>query len=904
MSRINFFKWTYFSNFLCLGFCLCLVSADSNTKSTPAARNVTDNKSKESYEDYEANEHDAALDDAKPYTDENIEGIRKFDQSIESEEKLKNVTKPENLDKVTDSSSLAEDIKIYDTDEKSKQGEDEEVFEDSELNHQNGNISGIQLTKIVPEILKYGKMVLPSSEELGAKQYQRVGRRSEDPDSKTVIQKLSRSKIDQDPKSSTVETFVQRNVSRLDQVLDLFDLYRLFDIWPDNYELNKLSPKCYAEMGKFMDGLKRGKPWALKMFDSGGHYGGSYFWGNPYWMGSRTLCREISSQEPDLPFSVEFSIAAANLSLNIPGIRKHGKSQYIGICLPYSCNKDDVHILVEQSLNTVEENRETEVIRIKSHYDYYYMAEDKTFWLVVVSSVFAFAFLFVGTVLDISIEKQKKTKKNGRIGKNYKYDNYTYAVNPPVQPYMDNAKVEVEGCMVECRNNSNGTITPTSESDDVKHSLWQEILLSFSVIRNMRQICDSSIGADTIPIIHGLRSISMGWVILGHTCIVAFKYSDNMEFRKVAERELLFQTINNSAFTVDTFFFISGLLVSFLYFRTMAKVNVNKITKTTGFLSHCIEFIGLLGYRFCRLTVPYIFTLGLVEISMKWFYYNSVFDPPADDHLNCPNYWWRNLLYVNTLFPVKEMCMLWSWYLADDTQFYILGIILLILAVRHFRAASISVAVLLVCSWCTTGYIAYSNNHMPNMDDPLALFDKIYDKPWTRFGPYLIGMIVGWILFKTECKIPMKKSIVVFGWIICTMTMLCLVYGLYKTQLDSVTAAAYSSLSHTVWALGLSWIVIACTTGHGGYANKLLSSKLLIPFSRTTYCAYLIHPIVIRWVVMRRDSPVHLAEETIAIMFLGQLVASYILAFVLSIAFEAPIVSLLKIVSPTKRKAI
>lgn len=101
---------------------------------------------------------------------------------------------------------------------------------------------------------------------------------------------------------------------------------------------------------------------------------------------------------------------------------------------------------------------------------------------------------------------------------------------------------------------------------------------------------------------------------------------------------------------------------------------------------------------------------------------------------------------------------------------------------RHFRAASISVAVLLVVSWCTTGYIAYLNNHMPkweptfckffrnnillnascifflsSMDDPLALFDKIYDKPWTRFGPYLIGMIVGWILYKTDCKIPMKR---------------------------------------------------------------------------------------------------------------------------------------------------
>lgn len=63
----------------------------------------------------------------------------------------------------------------------------------------------------------------------------------------------------------------------------------------------------------------------------------------------------------------------------------------------------------------------------------------------------------------------------------------------------------------------------------------------------------------------------------------------------------------------------------------------------------------------------------------------------------------------------------------------------------------------MVSSWCTTAYIAYSNEHMPAEDDPLALFDKIYDKPWTRLGPYLVGMAVGWILFKTDCKIRMSK---------------------------------------------------------------------------------------------------------------------------------------------------
>lgn len=64
---------------------------------------------------------------------------------------------------------------------------------------------------------------------------------------------------------------------------------------------------------------------------------------------------------------------------------QHGQSQFVGICLPYVCNKQDVHIMVEQSMITsdAEDDREAEVIKIKSHYDYYYMVQDKTFWLVM-----------------------------------------------------------------------------------------------------------------------------------------------------------------------------------------------------------------------------------------------------------------------------------------------------------------------------------------------------------------------------------------------------------------------------------------------------------------------------------------------------------------------------------------
>lgn len=51
--------------------------------------------------------------------------------------------------------------------------------------------------------------------------------------------------------------------------------------------------------------------------------------------------------------------------------------------------------------------------------------------------------------------------------------------------------------------------------------VWSELLLSFSIVTNFNAICDRSVGSDTIPSIHGLRAISMAWVILGMYLIAA-----------------------------------------------------------------------------------------------------------------------------------------------------------------------------------------------------------------------------------------------------------------------------------------------------------------------------------------------------------------------------------------------
>jgi hypothetical protein len=101
------------------------------------------------------------------------------------------------------------------------------------------------------------------------------------------------------------------------------------------------------------------------------------------------------------------------------------------------------------------------------------------------------------------------------------------------------------------------------------------------------------------------------------------------------------------------------------------------------------------------------------------------------------------------------------------------------------------------------------------------------------------------------------------GWISSISILLYVLFGLHDTQLTSIKAAAYSSLSHTAWAIGLGWLVIACATGNGGFVNKFLSSTCWFSWSRVTYCAYLINPLIVKMFIFTKESP-----QQIGVIFL------------------------------------
>lgn len=64
------------------------------------------------------------------------------------------------------------------------------------------------------------------------------------------------------------------------------------------------------------------------------------------------------------------------------------------------------------------------------------------------------------------------------------------------------------------------------------------------------------------------------------------------------------------------------------------------------------------NYFSVRLTPAYMVVLLMAEVSARWLRNVSVFEPENSNHISCAKYWWRNMLYINSLYPKNEMVMI------------------------------------------------------------------------------------------------------------------------------------------------------------------------------------------------------------------------------------------------------
>ena len=111
-------------------------------------------------------------------------------------------------------------------------------------------------------------------------------------------------------------------------------------------------------------------------------------------------------------------------------------------------------------------------------------------------------------------------------------------------------------------------------------------------------------------------------------------------------------------FSVDTFFFMSGLLITYMTFPELEK----KRFSLRLFYIH----------RYIRLSMPLAFTIAFVAAFPKFMSFGPIYNIDHDTTI-CRDFGWRNLLYINNFFDQGECCLGQTWYLANDMQFYILS---------------------------------------------------------------------------------------------------------------------------------------------------------------------------------------------------------------------------------------
>ncbi|GIY49817.1 nose resistant to fluoxetine protein 6, partial [Caerostris darwini] len=373
----------------------------------------------------------------------------------------------------------------------------------------------------------------------------------------------------------------------------------------------------------------------------------------------------------------------------------------------------------------------------------------------------------------------------------------------------------------------------------------------FCIFTNGEKILNTTSSEGQLPCLHGIRFLSMSWVILCHTyTMLPVSIRNKTVFADILNH-WIFEVVLSGGFAVDSFFVLSGFLVAYLYFKQCSK-NGGKI-----------PWLYFYVHRYIRLTPVYMIVLAY--FTTLYTYSNSgPLWPDYDVDANCKTGWWWNLLYISNFQSEKTHCMSWSWYLANDMQFYIISPLLLISLWRWPKIGYSLMGLIFAISFSAYFAITYkydydvtiesiaakgSVNFQGMMDKFTDFTNKTYTKPYTRISPYLVGILLAYFLHRRKQNDSPKLNTITLsvGWIVASSITLACVFGLYNRQQTLIEACFYNSLSRTCFACGIAWVVFVCVADQGGIVNSILSWEVWIPLSRLTYCAYLVHPMVLQY---------------------------------------------------------
>ncbi|CAH1800194.1 unnamed protein product [Owenia fusiformis] len=691
-----------------------------------------------------------------------------------------------------------------------------------------------------------------------------------------------------------------------------------------------VTQQCLSDTTLYINELTSATSWAVNMFDASGKPESGILKGNIFWIGQYEQCLSVkaernmtinnaTSSEMEHLFNGEYCKVTVGLTPpeEVPIITSIPIQ--LSLCLPSSCSEGDVKLMLTTGSLSSLGLPITEVDCASNKPDI--STDSRAITAISVIGVFLII-VVICTVVDgliiyvcnDSLTCCSNDQKDEKPSMGQMYDNVAFTIDGTKTKENGAGKAPKQVDTIELRNityvkgdNPNRHVDSwywakddvekfKNEEKSLRKGGFLRLIRSFSALHNSSLLFHSgSHGKNDMEAIHGAKVLSLCWIILAQTYVVGLLVPPSPTTSNLIEaigfiRDLEFQAVSNSAFALDSFFLISGLLTTYSL--------INWMDKSRGLLSNIVVALQFYAHRWFRLTPILMFVLMVYTCLYKYVGDGPVWPKSVVDPTNCLDTWWGNLLYVQNFVNTDKTCMTWTLYLANNMQFYWIAPLFIVPLVYSPTIGLIILALLVFGNIAANAVLEWKNIDAQINGEDFNYITEVYFKPYCRVAAFAFGGFVGFVLSKRRSGYHINKILTFALWIVSIAGCFILVFVKYDDIREWAPGwtndgtVAYQTVASPLWGVCLAWILFACCTGNGGFINSILSYGLWKPLSRLTYTTFLVHPIIIFSYVFNRRQLIYIDKKNQMVMFCGHVMYSFGFALLLHLLVEAPIMNI------------
>lgn len=334
--------------------------------------------------------------------------------------------------------------------------------------------------------------------------------------------------------------------------------------------------------------------------------------------------------------------------------------------------------------------------------------------------------------------------------------------------------------------------------------------------------------------------------------------------------------------------------------------------------------------KYSRLMPSIMLFVAITIITPMLYRYKSpVWHDLVDKQaITCKSTGFINLFFLQNLLNYNQICLPQTWIFCVELQLCVLAIPIVYLFNKEFdqnhgRFKLLSLPNLMLIVLTIIGCIVnFSNIYQnllpaawflsyPDKEDKNLYLSLHLTKTWTHLTTFAIGLFAGHLCrcqsIETFSGRPYgRKCCSTIMWITSLSFMGIIIYSTYSWSLDDnshldspILSAFYGSFAQLFWAIGWCLILFNLTVPNEKNQRSTLCHLLtcdanLVRLGRLSFLAYLINPYVNTFIFAAQEQAIFSSILMISHTFIGNLVITFVVAFVVSALIELPCRRLIK----------